>query len=147
MVQLPTSELNKLVDEAEKSVRDSAYIVVGLGVLSFQRAQVRRRELAKRFQADGGNLAAQVNETAEKITEQLGGVGDRVLANLGTGRDQLAGLAKSVDGRVAPTRAQIDQQVDAFEERLPASARNVFSSLRSALTTPETALRNAVGLD
>lgn len=153
MVQIKTEEINKLVAETEKSLRESAYVLVGLGVLSFQQAQVRRRELAKRFQGDG-SLATQINETAEKIgaqaekiTAQLSGVGERVVADLGVSREQLAELAKSVDERVAPTRAQIDQQIDAFEERLPASARSLFSSVRTVLKTPETTLRNVVGLD
>jgi hypothetical protein len=145
MVQIKTPELNKLVAETEKSLRDSAYILVGLGVLSFQQAQVRRRELAKHFQTDG--LAAQFNETAEKIGAQLSGVGERVVADLGTSREQLTDLARSVDERFAPTRAQIDQQIDAFEERLPASARTVFGTVRSAIATPEATLRNVVGLD
>jgi hypothetical protein len=146
MVQIKTPELNKLVAETEKALRDSAYVVVGLGVLSFQSAQVRRRELAKQLQAEGGGLASQINETADKIGGQLSTVGDRLATNLSAGRGQLTELAKSVDGRVAPTRAQIDQQVDAFEERLPASARTVFTTVRTVLSTPEAALRNAVGL-
>ena len=165
MVQMiNTTEFNKLVAETEKSLRDTAYVLVGLGVLSFQQAQVRRRELAKHFQIDT-SLASQLNETAEKLGAQLSGtaekwsgtaeklgaqlsgVGERVAADLGANREQLINLAKSVDERVAPTRAQIDQQIDALEERLPASARNVFSSVRSAIKVPESTFRSAIGLD
>lgn len=34
-------------DELAAAVRDAAYVVVGFGVLGFQRAQVRRRELQR----------------------------------------------------------------------------------------------------
>ncbi len=146
MVQINTDDITKLVGGTEKSLRDGAYILVGLGVLNFQQAQVRRRELAKRFGADGG-LAIQINETTERIGAQLSGVAERLVSDLGASREQFSELAKSVDERVAPTRAQIDAQIDAFEERLPASARNVLSSVRSAARTPEIALRNVVGLD
>jgi hypothetical protein len=161
MVQINTTEINKLVAETEKSVRDGAYVVVGLGVLGFQRAQVRRRELIKLLQSDGSGLGAQITGTAGKLTGtaeklgeqfsgqlsgQLSSVGERVASNLSVSRAQLTDLAKSIDERVAPTRVQLDQQVDAFEERLPASARNLFSSVRSAIATPEAALRSAVGL-
>jgi hypothetical protein len=146
MVQINATEINKLVAETEKALRDGAYVVVGLGVLSFQSAQVRRRELAKQLQTEGTALAGQLNDTAEKIGEQLSGVGERLVTNLSASRGQITELAKSVDERVAPTRAQIDQQVDAFGERLPASARTVFTTVRSALATPEAALRTAVGL-
>jgi hypothetical protein len=147
MVQVVnTGDINKLIAETEKSLRDSAYILVGLGVLSFQQAQVRRRELAKQFGPDS-TLAAQVTETAEKVSAQLSGLGERVVADLGSSREQFSGLAKTIDEKVAPTRAQIDQQIDAFEERLPASARTVFSTVRAAMKTPEATLRNVVGLD
>ncbi len=33
------------VDDINKAVKDSAYAAVGFGILGFQRAQVRRREL------------------------------------------------------------------------------------------------------
>jgi len=33
--------------DVPKDVKDAAYIAVGLGVMGWQRAQVRRRELAK----------------------------------------------------------------------------------------------------
>lgn len=34
-------------DELAAAVRDAAYVLVGFGVLAFQRAQVRRRELRR----------------------------------------------------------------------------------------------------
>jgi hypothetical protein len=147
MVQFNATELNKMVADAEKSVRDGAYVVVGLGVLGFQRAQVQRRELAKRLGTDGDAFAAQLNETAEKIGGQLTDVGERVFSNLGASREQMVDLARSVDEIVSPTLAQIDQQVAALEERLPASARNVVSSVRTVMAAPEAALRNFVGRD
>ena len=145
MVQITTDDINKLVTETEKSLREGAYVAVGLGVLGFQRAQVRRREMAKLLGTDAG-LAEQINGATEKIAEQLTGVSDRVATNLASSREQFGELFRTVDERVAPTRAQIDQQVDALQERLPASARNVLSSLRSALAAPEASPRNAVGL-
>ena len=41
-----------------KLARDAAYVAVGFGVLGFQRAQVRRRELRKRLEALASQLAA-----------------------------------------------------------------------------------------
>lgn len=35
------------MDDASEALRDAGYVVVGLGVLWFQRAQVLRRELAR----------------------------------------------------------------------------------------------------
>lgn len=36
-----------LVDDAPETLRETGYVLVGLGVLWFQRAQVLRRELAR----------------------------------------------------------------------------------------------------
>lgn len=36
------------MDDRPKDLKDAAYVAIGLGVIGFQRAQVRRRELAKR---------------------------------------------------------------------------------------------------
>jgi hypothetical protein len=38
------------VDALGRLARDTAYVVVGFGVLGFQRAQVRRREVQKRVE-------------------------------------------------------------------------------------------------
>lgn len=35
------------IDEVTKRVQDATYVAIGLGILTFQRAQVRRRELQK----------------------------------------------------------------------------------------------------
>ena len=42
-------EFKDVTDEITKTARDAAYVVVGLGVLGLQRAQVRRQELQKRL--------------------------------------------------------------------------------------------------
>jgi hypothetical protein len=50
-----------------KTVKDAVYVTVGLGVLSFQRAQVRRREWRQQLQT-------QLTETrgrAQQLTQQL----------------------------------------------------------------------------
>jgi hypothetical protein len=99
MAQTPITDFSKLVSDAEKTVRDGAYVVLGLGILGFQQAQVRRHELAKRLSEQGSPLGA----TGERFAKD--------------GRAQLLQLAKTVDGRIAPVRKQLDEQVDAIEER------------------------------
>lgn len=85
-----------------KLARDAAYVAVGFGVLNFQRAQVRRRELAKA-------LAAQV---------------DALEASLDEARGQLGRLAREVDGRLEPMVANLESRFDAVEARLPGPAGN-----------------------
>ncbi len=108
------------IDDINKVVKDSAYAAVGFGVLSFQRAQVRRRELTEQLQGSNGVVGAQV----------------------AAARQQLAELTRRVDQQVAPVRRQLDE----LEGRLPASTRNVFATIRSGAQAQESYLRNVVGL-
>jgi hypothetical protein len=128
MAQTPITDFSKLVSDAEKTVRDGAYVVLGLGILGFQQAQVRRHELAKRLSEQGSPLGA----TGERFAKD--------------GRAQLLQLAKTVDGRIAPVRKQLDEQVDAIEETLPATAKKVVITVRAAASDAETRLRTLVGI-
>lgn len=40
-------DLSRLDDRIATAARDAAYVTIGFGVLAFQRAQVRRREVEK----------------------------------------------------------------------------------------------------
>jgi hypothetical protein len=42
--------------------RDAAYVAIGLGVLTFQEAQVRRRDLAKTIDRVAASARAQVDD-------------------------------------------------------------------------------------
>jgi hypothetical protein len=116
MPQTPINDFSKLVIDAEKTLRDGAYVALGLGILGFQQAQVRRHELTKRFGSDAA-----------------------------TGRAQLSELAKTVEERIAPVRKQLDEQVGAIEETLPPAAKKVVGTVRSAASDAEARLRTLVG--
>jgi methyl-accepting chemotaxis protein len=81
------------------------------------------------------------------VTRQWNDAGKSLEEQLETARTQLAELAKVIDEAFQPVRHQLDEQVDKFEQRLPASARNLVQSVRAAATAPEQVLRSAVGLD
>lgn len=86
-------------------MRDAAYVVIGLGVLGVQQAQVRRRELVDRL-------------------------GDQpVVQQLGLGKDQVEELVKGLEARFSQLDERLDQlegkidaAVDALGERLPEQA-------------------------
>ena len=86
-------ELKDITEEITKAARDAAYVVVGLGVLGVQRAQVRRQELVK------------------KLAEPRSQVEDR----LGEVREQFAKRVKDVDGAVEQVLDRIEAgEADAF---------------------------------
>ncbi len=51
-----------------KTLEESAYVFVGFGVLGFQRAQVRRRELERQM----GSLVRTVNHKVGEVSEDVG---------------------------------------------------------------------------
>jgi hypothetical protein len=63
---------------------DAAYVAVGLGVLGFQRAQVRRRELRQQVEA-------QLGETGEQL-HKLGHLVDGARNAARGAQDQIVGL-------------------------------------------------------
>ncbi|MDQ2754947.1 MAG: hypothetical protein M3R71_05290 [Actinomycetota bacterium] len=146
--------------DINKTVKDSAYLAVGLGVLGFQKAQVRRREAIealetqrKQFLDSFSGRGAQpksVVDTFEaqrkQITEAFETQAKQVTAGVEVAREQLVGLVKAVDDRIAPARQQFEGRVDELEQRLPANAREAFHTVRSAAAAPEAAFRSAVGL-
>lgn len=93
-------DFSKLVDANEKlvaAVRDAAYVTVGFGVLAFQQAQVRRRELVH-------NIAERFGTSKAHVEELLGSVE--------------AKLAK-FDARVVAMETKLDSTVEKIEARLP----------------------------
>ncbi|MEY2425423.1 MAG: hypothetical protein QOI61_995 [Actinomycetota bacterium] len=60
------------------NLRDAAYIVIGLGVIGFQRAQVRREELTKQFAAQRATLDAALTPVREALEAQIGSVAERL---------------------------------------------------------------------
>ncbi len=108
-----------LVDVA----RDAAYVAIGLGVIGFQKAQVRRNELQKQ-------LSEQLTE-ARQSAQKLGAtVEDRV---------------KLVEERLAGLEDQVEQLLDTVEGALPEQARTLFHQAREATREAQTQLRELVG--
>jgi hypothetical protein len=99
------------------TIKDAAYVTIGFGVLGFQKAQVRRHELARQ-------LDTQVAE----------------------GRKSLASLAGQVDTYVAPVRSQLESSLDAVESTLPPTVSDAVKQARQTLQAQERAVRTRLGL-
>lgn len=104
--------------DVTKTLKDAAYVAVGIGVISFQRAQVRRQELRKDFLGRRKDLEAQVEEYGTK----------------------LRGLARDLPTRVEPV-------VKELEGRLPEQAKELVAQARQAATEAQGRLRTRLGLD
>lgn len=60
-------------EDLPRSLRDAAYVLVGLGVLGFQRAQVARRELTRQLPDLAEHLPAGIRDVVEELTVALRG--------------------------------------------------------------------------
>lgn len=118
---------NNFARGAEKAVLDGVYVAVGLGLIWFQRAQVRRRELAK---------SARSSEVGRRVSQQ---VGDK--------RTELARVVRGFDQRVGPLRTDLATRVDQVEQNLPVGPRVVLRTARVVAQSPETLVRSLLGVD
>ncbi len=72
------------IDDVAEVVKDAAYVSVGLGLIAFQRLQVRRNELSKALSGQGdqvtgalGVVSSLVGERLKLVEERVGAVLDR----------------------------------------------------------------------
>jgi hypothetical protein len=89
-----------------KTLKDAAYITIGLGVIAWQRTQVRRREVEQQLRAPRQQFETQVKDA----------------------RDQLHKLAKDLEGRFEPV-------VEQLEERLPGQAKDLVGQIRTRIAS------------
>lgn len=166
----PQIDINKAAADVNNAVREGAYVAVGLGVLGFQRAQVRRVELIKQLESQIAQLSqlaglkelptaiskaiesyrkqalSQAELFSEQVGEQFASASKLLEGQAEVFRAQLSELAKTVDERFQPARKQFDEQIDRLEGRLPYAARNVVQTVRAAAAAPEQLIRSAAGL-
>ena len=163
-VTFPQIDINKAAADINNALTEGAYVAVGLGVLGFQRAQVRRVELTKQLESQlagiGGlpttlsnqvesyrkQAISQAEQFGEQLSENLAAIGKLIDSQAEVIRQQLTELAKTLDERVRPAREQLDQQFDRLEERLPEGAKAVVQTVRAAASAPEQLFRTAAGL-
>jgi hypothetical protein len=157
-IQFPNVDIDKAASDINNALKEAAYIAVGLGVLAFQKAQVRRVELAK--QLDGlpetissqmeGYLAPARHKARSAGTQFAGDVGDfsRSMEDaLDPLRAQVLELARFLEELMGPARQQLDEQLNRLEQSLPDGARGMVKSVRSTASTQEQAWRRSLGLE
>jgi hypothetical protein len=66
------------VDDLANVLKDAAYVSVGLGVIAFQRMQVRRNELTKALSGPAGEARGTLEVLAELVGERVKLVEERV---------------------------------------------------------------------
>ena len=64
--------------EVTKNLKDAAYVVIGLGVIGYQRAEAQAEELRKRVADQRNSLEQQVDEVRAQINKLANDVEDRL---------------------------------------------------------------------
>ncbi|MGQ0433445.1 MAG: hypothetical protein ACT452_13665 [Microthrixaceae bacterium] len=68
------------IEDLTEAVKDAAYVSVGLGVIAFQRLQVRRNELTKAVSGPLGETKGTLEVLGALVGEQVKLVEERVSA-------------------------------------------------------------------
>ena len=99
------------LNDLSKTLKDAAYVAVGFGVLAFQKAQVRRRELEKQLT----KAAADAEKNIEPVVEA-------VEASLDQLEERLPTQAREVFKQVRTTAKQAGEQLRTYVAKAPAAA-------------------------
>jgi exonuclease VII small subunit len=98
---MPTIDLPGIDGEQlAAALRDAAYITIGFGVLTFQQAQVRRRELVATLSNRFGASKTQIDDLLASFEQRLA----------------------AFDKQVEAMEAQLDKAIAGLEQRLPDQA-------------------------
>lgn len=125
-IDLSSFDVSKLTESNQKlvaAVRDAAYVTVGFGVLAFQQAQVKRRELVN-------TIATKFGDASKTQIEEL----------LSSMESQLAKL----DGRIVAVEGKIDGAVEKFEQRLPEPAAAIVNQAHGFAKAARSQVRSLV---
>jgi hypothetical protein len=86
--------------DLKKNIQDAGYIAVGAGVIGFQQAQVRRREvgteITRRAQATRACVQGTVGKAAEQVADQASLARDQIGSTLGGGASNAWETASTV---------------------------------------------------
>ncbi len=136
------NDRHTIADDVSRTARDAAYVAVGLGVLGFQKAQVRRRELAQRLAAASTTAQQRIERLAD-----LAGAGSAVqqqLERLGELPTELARTLADVDDAVETLITRLETLVEPLEQHLPPAARDAVQQAREQARAARQQLRTRV---
>lgn len=119
--------------ELAQILKDAAYVGVGFGVLTFQRAQVQRQEIKKLVEAQLGDAKggfSQLSGTVEERVNQL--------------EVRLEGVQEQLETALGEIEANVDKALDELSAHLPEQARDALGNARTAAREATTQLRSLV---
>ena len=119
--------------DVRSTIKDAAYVGIGFGVLAFQKAQVQRQELQKRFEASIGDAKGGFGKLSEDVQDRIKLIEERLEA-----------LSKQADAAADDFEERLDKALDQVQERLPEQAKDLFTKARTAGKDARTQVRELV---
>ena len=121
---LDASKLAGLDDKLVGAARDAAYITIGFGVLAFQQAQVRRREIVQGLADRFGTSRTQMDELLSSVEAQIAKLDERFDA-----------LDAKLDTAVVKIEARLPEQAAALVGQAHDLAKAARQQVRGLIRT------------
>jgi hypothetical protein len=113
--------------DVRKTFTDAGYIAIGLGVMGFQQAQVRRRELQGRLENAGSCLADRARDARERAQEFAGEIGQRVEPLKGQVEGRLGDLPDRINKAVEGSLGDLPERVNKAVEEATTRVRDLVN--------------------
>lgn len=121
--EMPKIEMPKIeADTVTNVAKDATYVTIGLAVLGFQKAQVRRREFTKAINDQFGASRAQMNEAVDSIETRF----------------------SALDSRLTAFEGKLDSAVEDLEKRLPERAGALLGNAHGAAKNARKQVRGLI---
>lgn len=117
-------------EDLTKSAREAAYVAVGLGVLGFQKAQVRRREIVAQLACAGDSVQSRLAElvgTSDALQQQL----ERIGQTLGDLPTDVARSLVDLDDTLESLISRLEAALEPVEDKMPPAARQAVRQART----------------
>jgi hypothetical protein len=115
---------------AKKTLTDTGYIAVGLGVMGFQQAQVRARAARDRVTEVGGCLAARARDARRALDNQRLTARTQAQAQVRSTVARAGALRDELGKRVEPVVGQVQAQLGDLPERVVQAMEPVAARVR-----------------
>jgi hypothetical protein len=116
--------------DVRKTLTDTGYIAIGLGVMGFQQAQARGRKLRTHLAATGDCLGARTREAHEKLETGSRLARTRAEEQVRTTVARAHGLRGEVEKRFEPVVGQVQTQLVELPERVVQAMEPVAARVR-----------------
>ena len=119
--------------ELTQILKDAAYVGVGFGVITFQKAQVQRQEIKKQLEAQLGDAKGGFSKLSESVEDRV-----KLL------EERFEGVQGQLESALGEVEANVEKALDELAARLPEPARDALGTARSAAREATTQLRSRV---